>query len=437
MMNIKTNIYLILISILLSACSEIYVNHVSINTDLSVYYNFNSGFSRVWKSILHALSESEMIKDVTKTVDDTVGVIVTRYSTVDGKELKYINTVSEIKTYIYSYTINLYSQSAEKTKVKIVVNLMTSQLGFYQREHSSQEMESYLREKLFNRICNNLFLNNKGECYNLSSAKTASPASSYKSLQKAGDAQTLQVQNALHDAGYDPGPADGVFGKKTKRALQAYQKSNNLPVTKQVDQNTLMVLGIFQEKPGRIASKPEKKSEPLSEEKIAPQETLEYVTLKETELKVQKEVFSNSLANMPANSQLILIADEGDWYKVRYGEIIGYVYSSTVTPGRGNPPPVTGQLIAISPDRSNKVKPYEEKLATPSQLAVQEPIGQGLTINACTLWSEASITADILADIPKDTPLDILGTISFFYRVNYQGKEGFVYSYFVEKNDDK
>lgn len=416
-MNIKTNIYLILISIVLSSCSEINVNHVSINSDLSVSYNFNSNFSRVWKSILHALSEGEMIKDVTKTMDDTVGVIVTEYSTVDGKDLKYIKTVSEVKTYIYSYRINLYSQSSEKTKVKIVVNLMTSQLGFYQREHSSQEMESYLREKLFNRICNNLFLNNKGECYNLSSAKTASLASSYKSLQKSGDAQTLQVQKALHDAGYEPGPADGVFGEKTKRALQAYQKSNNLPVTRQIDQNILMALGIIQEKPKRIV----------------PQETLEYVTLRETELKVQKEVFSNSLANMPANSQLFPIADEGYWYKVRYGEITGYGDSSTVTPGRGNPPPLTGQLIAISPDRSNQVKPNEEKPATPSQPAVQEPIDKGLTNQACSLWSEASTTADILADIPKDTPLDILGTASFFYRVNYQGKEGFVYSYFVEK----
>lgn len=437
MRNLKTNIYLILISILLSSCSGINAYHVSMNSDISVSYDFNSSFSRVWKAIIHALSKDEMIKDVTKTLDNTVGIVVTEYSTVDDKELKSIKAVPESKTYKYSYTINLYTQNAEKTTVKIVVNLMTSQLGFYQREHNSHEVESYLREKLFNRICNDLFPNNKGKCYNLSSSETASTSRSYESQQKAGYAQTLQVQNALHDAGYEPGSADGIIGKQTRRALQAYQKNNNLPVTKQIDQNTLMLLGIIQEKPERIAPKAEQKSEALPEEKIAPQKKMQYVTLKETELKVQKEVFSNSLANMPANSQLIMIADEGDWYKVTYGKITGYVDSSAVTSGQGNPTPITKQLIETPPVKSNLAKPNKEKQATPSKPATRKPISKGVTIHACTLWSEASTTGAILADIPKGTPLDIFEVVSFFYRVKYQEQEGFVYSYFVEKNGDK
>ena len=148
-------------------------------------------------------------------------------------------------------------------------------------------------------------------------------------------------------------------------------------------------------------------------------------------------MFSNSLANIPAKSQLILIVDEGDWYKVMYGKTTGYVDSSAVTSSRETPPPITKQLIAIAPVKSNQANPDEEKQATPSQLATRKAISKGVTIDACTLWSEASTTGNILADIPKGAPLDVFETVSFFYRVKYQGKEGFVYSYFVEKNGDK
>lgn len=36
------------------------------------------------------------------------------------------------------------------------------------------------------------------------------------------------VQAALHQAGYDPGPVDGFVGPRTRRAIGAYQSSNGL-----------------------------------------------------------------------------------------------------------------------------------------------------------------------------------------------------------------
>ena len=41
---------------------------------------------------------------------------------------------------------------------------------------------------------------------------------------------TMQVQRALISRGYDPGPADGVMGAKTKSALAKFQQDNGLPV---------------------------------------------------------------------------------------------------------------------------------------------------------------------------------------------------------------
>lgn len=37
-----------------------------------------------------------------------------------------------------------------------------------------------------------------------------------------------QIQTALKNAGYDPGPIDGKIGKRTREAIKAFQKANNL-----------------------------------------------------------------------------------------------------------------------------------------------------------------------------------------------------------------
>ncbi len=47
-----------------------------------------------------------------------------------------------------------------------------------------------------------------------------------------------QAQARLKAVGFDPGPIDGVMGKPTQRALQAYQNANGLPVTGKLDDAT-------------------------------------------------------------------------------------------------------------------------------------------------------------------------------------------------------
>ena len=52
-----------------------------------------------------------------------------------------------------------------------------------------------------------------------------------------------QIQNALRERGYDPGPIDNVLGARTKAALTKFQKDNSLPVG-QLDIETLRALGV-------------------------------------------------------------------------------------------------------------------------------------------------------------------------------------------------
>jgi len=52
-----------------------------------------------------------------------------------------------------------------------------------------------------------------------------------------------QIQIALRDAGYDPGPIDNLFGRQTKAALARYQRDNKLPEGN-LDFETLKSLGV-------------------------------------------------------------------------------------------------------------------------------------------------------------------------------------------------
>ncbi len=52
-----------------------------------------------------------------------------------------------------------------------------------------------------------------------------------------------KVQQALVDAGFNPGPVDGVSGAKTVSAIESFQKQNGIPVGK-LTKKTLRALGV-------------------------------------------------------------------------------------------------------------------------------------------------------------------------------------------------
>jgi len=75
-----------------------------------------------------------------------------------------------------------------------------------------------------------------------------------------------RVQEKLRQLGFDAGPANGDFGAKTQTALGQFQLANNLPVSGQLDDRTLGVLGVQREDAQASAGstteeKPERESE--------------------------------------------------------------------------------------------------------------------------------------------------------------------------------
>jgi peptidoglycan hydrolase-like protein with peptidoglycan-binding domain len=67
------------------------------------------------------------------------------------------------------------------------------------------------------------------------------PATAY---QEQGSASIRDLQLRLRDAGYYPGPADGIWGAATSDALARFQANRGLPVTGQPDRQTVLALNL-------------------------------------------------------------------------------------------------------------------------------------------------------------------------------------------------
>ena len=59
--------------------------------------------------------------------------------------------------------------------------------------------------------------------------EAAEQAQSLTSAKLTSREEKRALQNALAARGYDPGPADGVVGSRTRAALRAWQKAMGLP----------------------------------------------------------------------------------------------------------------------------------------------------------------------------------------------------------------
>jgi len=64
--------------------------------------------------------------------------------------------------------------------------------------------------------------------------KSAHPARKSKDVREA--------QMKLKDSGFDPGPIDGMLGRRTGKALRDYQQSHNLKATGRLDSKTKQML---------------------------------------------------------------------------------------------------------------------------------------------------------------------------------------------------
>lgn len=183
--------------------------------------------------------------------------------------------------------------------------------------------------------------------------ETLPPKQNQKKIKKSPDTETLMVQKALIKLGYNPGPADGLIGSKTRKAIRQFQKDSNIKVTGNADSNTLIALGL---KEGVVEYTPKKDSDEIESEDIKAvpvksEETEENMPLiqpdvvevieEKTIIGKGKVVETTSLLSEPnfmaevireiPVGQLIELLEKNDaFYKVRYKDMEGYIYAEFV-----------------------------------------------------------------------------------------------------------
>ena len=62
--------------------------------------------------------------------------------------------------------------------------------------------------------------------------------------QVSATKEVYDIQRSLENSGFSPGPVDGIWGRKTRLALNDFQDANGLPLSGEVDKRTASLLGI-------------------------------------------------------------------------------------------------------------------------------------------------------------------------------------------------
>lgn len=136
----------------ISACTSNIKHIPATATTAPKEKTYSASYDKVWNAAMRALSEETTFK----ILDKSSGVMVTEFTTIDGKELSLIQTCFLGKTYKSSYTVNI-KQGGGKTDVRVNVKLQAAQaVLLLAREESNADVESYLRQKLFDGISSNL-----------------------------------------------------------------------------------------------------------------------------------------------------------------------------------------------------------------------------------------------------------------------------------------
>lgn len=139
-------------------------------------------------------------------------------------------------------------------------------------------------------------------------------------------ATVKSAQQALNEAGFDAGPADGLFGNKTAKAVRAFQKSRGLTVNGELDDATIAAFDIVErEAPDSPASTTTTTPPEIEIAEPASVETRRVVET--TDMKAQPDPFSSTVRSVRAGAEVSVLEQANEWSKVRYQGKEGFIFS--------------------------------------------------------------------------------------------------------------
>jgi len=268
---------------------------------------------------------------------------------------------------------SIINENNSETRVDIEVLLFQEHdREQLEKKADTTEIKKTLSEQLYEKICTDLFPAGDGYCYkDLSAIEPVDKSAKLPTqpIDNHFDAKLQKAQQSLARAGYDPGPADGLMGKMTRKALNSFQKDNDLSATWSLNDATFKLL-----------------SQP-------PQPEVE---------------------KLPAKKIKVILA----------------IPTPVKTPKNNPAIPVPAETIpAPAPEEINAIS-----TAPPtSPVSIKPASGYITTDDTDLLRDQDLFGSEILDTVPADTPLDVLLKNGEYYKVNYKGKEGYIYLEFIRK----
>ncbi len=150
-----------------------------------------------------------------------------------------------LRAYLARYPDGLYSDVAEQRLAEIEEGKRAAaaeaERVFWDQVRAEDQAASYRR--YLERYPNGAFAKEAQARLDALGAESDNAAAKAEEDRVAGNGVTrLLVENRLKAAGFDPGPVDGTFNKKTRKAIRQFQRAAGLDVSGYVTQETMVRL---------------------------------------------------------------------------------------------------------------------------------------------------------------------------------------------------
>ncbi|MDY3827275.1 MAG: SH3 domain-containing protein [Clostridium sp.] len=127
------------------------------------------------------------------------------------------------------------------------------------------------------------------------------------------------------------------------------------------------------------------------------------------------DVLGKELAKLTNGTKLIVIGEEDSWYKIKYENLVGYVYKDYVKVNKEN-------------------TQIENNFESVQERAISKTKGTVTGVNtSLNVRSGASTSASIIGTLKNGAKVEITGESGNWYKINYNGKVGYVYKSYIKK----
>jgi hypothetical protein len=168
-----------------------------------------------------------------------------RQDTIYWRETGRKGDEAGLRAYLARYPDGLYSEIADQRLAEIELSKRAAaaaeERAFWDDVRANDNEAAYRR--YLQRYPNGAFAEEAEARLDALTEDAGNAEARAEEQRVAGNAITrLLVENRLRAAGFDPGPIDGVFNNRTRRAIRQFQRAAGLEVSGYVTQHTMVRL---------------------------------------------------------------------------------------------------------------------------------------------------------------------------------------------------